>query len=235
MTDNFISGEITPTIKTHLEGFIASFIAEMPFLKSATLQQRKKLPKMGRKSVDFVEKAYQAGKNHPDLILSTFDYDAFDKDMALKDNLTYFRQMIQDLLEKMNDTELLLGVDLIKQALYILAALQLAAKDNEDVKNLVAELSASYRQVSSSAANTYSIAPSASITVVNVVTGKLFVNNGTTILKFKSGNDLAGRPRTMDPITVDPGNSATIPKGWTSIEITNISATTEGSFSVKVK
>ncbi len=85
------------------------------------------------------------------------------------------------------------------------------------------------------AVSTFTIPQSVTISVTKVITGKILVNDGTTVIQFKPGNDLAGKVREAQPITVHPGDSAIIPKGWTSIDVINLSATTQGSFAVKVK
>jgi hypothetical protein len=74
---------------------------------------------------------------------------------------------------------------------------------------------------------TYSIAPSAILEVTGLKKGKKIINNGTTILSVLSKNGNAA-----NTITINPGDSADTPKGWTNVTITNLSATTTGSFEV---
>jgi len=81
-----------------------------------------------------------------------------------------------------------------------------------------------------SASTSYSIALSTKIEVTNLVSGKRFVNDGTTILTIlvKGGN-------AADTITIYPADSTLTPAGWINIVVTNLSATTNGSFQVFIK
>ncbi len=81
----------------------------------------------------------------------------------------------------------------------------------------------------------FSIAANSTITVANVVSEKSLVRNGITVLRLKVGAELVSKFPLVSAITVDPGNSAMIPKGWTVLEVTNLSATAAGSFSVRLK
>lgn len=231
-----IDGEITPTIKTNLEGFAADATSEMPFLRTATAEEREKLVKMGQKSVGFVEDVYAAACAFSEVFPSTFNLEAFTKDIKLKGELPYIKQLFLSFVEKIDDTDLLLGSDLKVQALEAYGFLKMAAKNNAAVKTSVDSIAEYWEGRGKKKANTtFSISSSSSVTVVNVVTGRAFLNNGSTLLKFKVGTDLIPKFPLAEAITVDPGNSAMIPKGWTIIDVTNLSGTAAGSFSVKLK
>jgi hypothetical protein len=124
----------------------------------------------------------------------------------------------------------------MKQSDFCYAQLKLAAKDNEAVKAVVDEIAAILKgQGRKRDATVYSIAAASTITVYKVVTGKVLVNKGTTVLKFKAGSELSPKVKSMESIVVEPGNSAVIPKTWTIIEVSNLSNSAEGSFAVKIK
>jgi len=78
--------------------------------------------------------------------------------------------------------------------------------------------------------NSYSIAPASKMEITNIETGKRLVNDGTTMISalVKGGN-------AANTITIYPGDSILIPKGWVNVVITNISATTSGSFQLFTK
>ena len=114
--------------------------------------------------------------------------------------------------------------------------MKVAAKNNAEIKTLVDEIAENWVNSGKKKANTvFSIASSSTITVANVVASKSFLNNGITLLKLKVGADLVSKFPLAESITVDPGNSVKIPKGWTIIEVTNLSGTAAGSFSIKIK
>ena len=231
-----VDGVITPTDKTDLEGFAADATSKMPFLQTASTEERSNIVKMGTKNTGFVADIFAGVHAFSDEMPSSFDMAGFEKDMALKGQLPYVKQLFVSLVEKIDDTDLLLGNDLMNHALKGYALLKLAAKNNAAAKTMVDEIAEYFEgRGKVKSATVFSIAASSTITVANVVSERSLINNGITILKFKVGADLVSKFPLVSPITVDPGNSAMIPKGWTVLEVTNLSATAAGSFSVRLK
>jgi hypothetical protein len=234
--DNKISGEITPTNITNLEAVTGIVDTELPFLRNATKTERRFLRKMSAGNSGYVDKVYSASMAHSELLPTSFDLNGFTKDVKLMAILPYIKQIFKTIMEKIDDTELLLGHDLMKQSDYCYAQLKLSAKDNEAVKSAVEEIAAGLKGMGSKKnATVFGISASNTITVYKVVTGSALVNNGTTVLKVKAGNELASKVKSMDAIVIEPGNSVVIPKTWTIIEVSNLSNSAVGSFSVKVK
>jgi hypothetical protein len=87
-----------------------------------------------------------------------------------------------------------------------------------------------FTHTAANGATVYSIAPSMSLVINNLVTGKRIINDGITILTM-----LVDGGNGANKITIYPGDSAEVPKTWTNVTITNISATSSGSFQVFVK
>ncbi|MEI6124830.1 MAG: hypothetical protein WCQ95_14520, partial [Bacteroidota bacterium] len=91
-----------------------------------------------------------------------------------------------------------------------------------------------YKQNSHASPAIYGIGANGSLKILHVVTGTEITNKGQGVVSFMPTNDLAGKIRAT-AIVIDPMCSATIPKGWTSIEVTNLSATLETFVSVRTK
>ncbi|MEI6124746.1 MAG: hypothetical protein WCQ95_14095 [Bacteroidota bacterium] len=234
--DNKISGEITPTNITNLEAVTGIVDTELPFLHTATKSERKSIRKMSTRNTGYVEKVYSGSLAHSDALPATFDLAGYTKDVNLKAKLPYIKQIFKTIVERLEDTELLLGHDLMKQSDYCYAQLKLAAKDNDAVKEIVGEIAAGLKGMGSRKnATVFGISAGNSITVYKVVTGTFLVNKGTTVLKIKAGSELASKVRAMESLIIEPGNSAVIYKTWTIIEVSNLSNNAEGSFSVKIK
>ena len=70
--------------------------------------------------------------------------------------------------------------------------------------------------------------------VNKVVPGTKIVNTGNAIISMKAGAELAKIVKKT-AININPDTSATIPDGYTSIIIENLSDTEEASFTVHVK
>ncbi|MEI6123179.1 MAG: hypothetical protein WCQ95_06065 [Bacteroidota bacterium] len=233
---NKISYVVTPTNITNLEAIQGVINTELPCLVSLTNADRRKIRKMGTKHTGYVADVYVATKSNTSLLPGSFDFAEFTKDMELMDKLSYLKTIFMKIIEQFSDTEILLGHELMKQADFCYSILKLSAKDNASVKLVVDQIAQAYLgQGRYKSATQFNFGPDDITTINHVVVGSTFVNNGSTIVKFKAGPDLALRPRLLAPITVNPGNSAPIPKGWISIEVTNLSSTMDGSFMVKIK
>jgi hypothetical protein len=87
-----------------------------------------------------------------------------------------------------------------------------------------------YSKAAKKPATAYTVAAGGKITVNGVGAGKMFTNTGAATLSFLNLNGNAG-----DTITVGPASGAMVPKGWTNIVVTNLSATVDGSFTVFIK
>ncbi len=108
---------------------------------------------------------------------------------------------------------------------------KLLSKTEPDIKTATALIITDFfTKAAKKAATAYGIAISGNIVVGGVKTNKYFTNTGTSILKFLKVDGLV-----IDTITVNPSSSVLIPKGWTNITVTNLSATNTGSFSVFIK
>ena len=103
-------------------------------------------------------------------------------------------------------------------------------KTNTTIATIVEEITVEFfnkAAASKKTATAYTIAPSASITISGVTTGKYLTNTGTTILSFLKVGALASQT-----ITVYPGSGVKVPSSWTKIVVTNVSALADGEFSL---
>ncbi len=120
------------------------------------------------------------------------------------------------------------GNNLFLMSVDCLDIARLLMKNIPAVATEVNEITTDYlTPTSASDATSYSIAPSMTLSIPNLITEKRIINDGSTIITMlvKDG----GTPST---ITIYPGDSAVVPAGWTNVTITNLSATTAGNFKV---
>ena len=87
-----------------------------------------------------------------------------------------------------------------------------------------------YTKTPAKPAAAYKVPVSGVFELGGVLTGKVFVNTGEGMLSFLNVNG-----DVTKTIKVNPGSSAVIPKKWTSIIVTNLSATNIGTFNVFIK
>ncbi|AEF82866.1 hypothetical protein [Leadbettera azotonutricia] len=116
-----------------------------PYIKVLTMPERRLLPKMGSKSLSFVEKAYQYAKGNPEIRPGFLNMDAFTADFSNAHELWKFYNTVKQLAENLNDTELFAGSRAFKSSLMLYHAVQDAVKqDIPGAKVIYEELKARF-------------------------------------------------------------------------------------------
>jgi len=114
-------------------------------------------------------------------------------------------------------------------------AKELAEKGNYPFNELVKEAGKICEKSPKSSGTLFTIEPGSQMIVKRLMAKNTFIDSGTTVLAFTWADEVSGKFRKQDAITVNPGNSEKIPKGYTSIAVFNMSADQAGSFTVKIK
>jgi hypothetical protein len=229
-----ISHEILPADKTALETNATTILSILKFLINLDSTTRMKLRKMATKRTGYVMAVFNAVLANQNAIPETFNIDEYKKDIQLLSDLTYILSIFSPIIEGIDDTILMLGNELMTQSDSCYNYLQRAAKDNAPLTEVVNKIATAYKRKSPSMPKIFTIAPGGSLQVKNVVTGTRLVNNGTTVISLKGGDELPSKV-ILAPIKIDPGNSVEIPKGYKNIIVENVSTTSEASFSVRQK
>jgi hypothetical protein len=105
---------------------------------------------------------------------------------------------------------------------------RLQMKSSTGIATAVNDISTEFfTHTAANGATVFSIGPSMTLQVNNLVTGKRIINDGITIITV-----LVVGGNAADKITIYPGDSVAIPKTWVNVVVTNVSATSTGSFQV---
>lgn len=232
--ENRISVIIAPATKAELELIAANILVLLPFLINLTPAQRKRIRKMATKHTGYVADVFNAVITNPSAIPATFDIPEYSKDKVLFDDLTYVLNLFETIVEAMHDTLLQIGHELMQQSDSCYDYLKRASKDNASLSEIVKKIGTAFAgQGKRTKIAEFMIPAKGSVEVKNVHPGTKLVNIGNTIIVLKPGSDLANKLK-VPPIAINPSNSVTIPAGYTSILVENLSETSEGSFSVKI-
>lgn len=99
-----------------------------PYMGTAlTAEDRKKLPKMGAKSLDFVGTAFNIAKENPNfLLLGNVPLAEFEKDYTDARELAHLATLQVSLLQEMTDTMMLAGSEALQSANVVYASVRLA-------------------------------------------------------------------------------------------------------------
>jgi hypothetical protein len=98
-----------------------------PYIIALTPSERHELPKMGEKTVSFVEKAYDFAQQNPNLVPLYLDMTAFSTDFEDAHGLWNLVNSIRQLEENTSDTEMTAGSEAYQAALVFYKSVKMAA------------------------------------------------------------------------------------------------------------
>ena len=101
-----------------------------PYVVVLTPQERQELPKMGEKSLSFVEKAIEFAAQNPNLRPSFLDMAAFEVDFADARGLWAIQNHVRQIDTKLDDTALAGGSDAYQSSLLFYNSVKLATSNN---------------------------------------------------------------------------------------------------------
>lgn len=114
---NLVSAALTPAQVTAATTAIGTIRTNLPFLRNLTIEERRALPKMGPRSLAFVNQALLAAKANGGKLPASFDLPGFEADLALYNALGPIATQLTQLQELFDDTLLALTSDLYSEAL----------------------------------------------------------------------------------------------------------------------
>ncbi|MDR0706404.1 MAG: hypothetical protein LBF60_00825 [Treponema sp.] len=110
MKDNQHTQSIPSTILTQAQAKIdEARVLLAPYLLALTAAERRELPKMGEKTIGFVEKAFDFARQNPNLVSLYIEVDAFGVDFSDAHGLWTLLDSIRQLEEGVDDTEMTAG------------------------------------------------------------------------------------------------------------------------------
>ncbi|MBS4028914.1 MAG: hypothetical protein KGZ58_09770 [Ignavibacteriales bacterium] len=104
--------------------------AMLPFLINLTPEERETIPKMGDKTVAFVEKTIDYGNGNPQIVPPYTDLTELARDTNLNKSLAPIENALAQLHEAISDTRLAVGSEAYTASLSIYHSVRNAAKSN---------------------------------------------------------------------------------------------------------
>lgn len=135
-----ISAVVSDADKTNFKLKIQEALALLPFLINLSPEERRNLPKMGNNRSNFVRQLIRAADNNPDVLPAYFNLAELKKDVALYAALKDIVIVVQQLLEKMEDTRLAVSSEAYTKALQGKELFAAANRDNPGLDVVVADL-----------------------------------------------------------------------------------------------
>jgi hypothetical protein len=142
---NKISGVFTDADKVAVITKINETKALMPFLITLTEADRKKLRGIGNKNLSYVQKCLEGAIAFPDELKKNFDTAEFKKDVELFNNIIGAYVACAALLEMIDDSMKAAGIDAMGSSSEVYDSLKSSAKNNANVKAIVAEIAERFK------------------------------------------------------------------------------------------
>ena len=128
MSQNLIDFELSAETLAEIDEAISRVEAHLVVLRGLDPTMRRNLTKMGDKSEAFCRQALVAFDQNPEVLPRNFDLDGYRRDLVTFDAVRPLRQRVGRLLERLSDTEMSLGSDLMTASLEGYAVLKVSGK-----------------------------------------------------------------------------------------------------------
>ena len=129
--ENRIAITISEEALAEINKAIATIIQNLPDLVNLTAADRQMLPKMGDKTVSFVNKNLEYARQNPRIVPSFLDMAEYQKDTVAAADIKKVLIPLEQLVEKLADTYLLSGSEAYTASLIFYNAVKGAAKAGE--------------------------------------------------------------------------------------------------------
>jgi len=120
---------------------------KMPFLVMLTIEERRRLYKMGDKSLAFVTNSLKAAQNNPQILPASFELSAYAQDCDLAGALTEILQQLHQLEEQVDDTLMAVGAEAMATSLSVYDYAKAAAKTQPGLKSVTEQLGERFKEL----------------------------------------------------------------------------------------
>ncbi len=128
MPSNLVSATLPAADLAAVEAALKTLRDKLPFLVDLNVEDRRTLPKMGDKTIAFVNQTNTVAQQNSDSLPRNFDLDEMAADLALLNQLRPVLAEVTALHEKLDDTMMALGSDAYSAALEVYAILKTSGK-----------------------------------------------------------------------------------------------------------
>ena len=142
-----INATLTPEDLAEIQTAIDTIQAKLPFLIALTTQERRRLFKMGDKSLGFVSNSLQTAQSNPNILPASFDLDSYERDYQLATDLNDIHARLGQLNEQVDDTLLAVGGELMSNSLNVYDYVKTAAKRQPGLKSVAQSLGDRFRTI----------------------------------------------------------------------------------------
>ncbi|MCS7053710.1 MAG: hypothetical protein NZM09_08245 [Ignavibacterium sp.] len=134
-----ISAEISDRDKREILDLVQQIESRLNFLINLTPEERQSIPKMGDKTIAFVQKALELAQQNPNLVPPYVNLDELRRDFELSIRLKDILNAVSRVYEKLSDTYIAAGSEAFTAALSFYKSAKAASKMNVAGTDIIVE------------------------------------------------------------------------------------------------
>ncbi|MHC5853745.1 hypothetical protein [Nostoc sp.] len=142
-----IAASLSPQDIHEIKAALQTVQKKMPFLITLSTEERRKLVKMGDKSLAFVNNSITAAQSNCEILPATFDVEELVQDYQLAAALTELLTSMQQLTEQVDDTLMAVGSEAMTSSLTVYDYVKTASKKTPGLKTVAEQLGERFKAI----------------------------------------------------------------------------------------
>ncbi|MEH2075616.1 MAG: hypothetical protein V7K57_14680 [Nostoc sp.] len=142
-----IAATLSPQDIQEIKAALQTVQKKMPFLITLSTEERRKLLKMGDKSLAFVNNSVTAAQSNREILPATFDVEELVRDYQLAIALTELLISVQQLAEQVDDTLMAVGSEAMTSSLTVYDYVKTASKKTPGLKTVAEQLGERFKAI----------------------------------------------------------------------------------------
>ncbi|MEH2176724.1 hypothetical protein [Nostoc sp.] len=151
-----IAATLSPQDIQEIKAALQTVQRKMPFLITLSTEERRKLVKMGDKSLAFVNNSVTAAQSNREILPASFDVEELIRDYQLASALTELLISVQQLAEQVDDTLMAVGSEAMTSSLTVYDYVKTASKKTPGLKTVAEQLGERFKAIKGRPAKTTS-------------------------------------------------------------------------------
>jgi hypothetical protein len=142
-----IAATLSPQDIQEIKAALQTVQRKVPFLITLSTEERRKLVKMGDKSLAFVNNSITAAQSNREILPATFDVEELVQDYQLAAALTELLISMQQLTEQVDDTLMAVGSEAMTSSLTVYDYVKTASKKTPGLKTVAEQLGERFKAI----------------------------------------------------------------------------------------
>ncbi|MEH1854729.1 MAG: hypothetical protein V7L11_24345 [Nostoc sp.] len=142
-----ITGSLSAQDIQEIKAALQKIQQKLPFLVTLSTEERRKLVKMGDKSLAFVSNSVTAAQSNREILPATFDVEELVRDYQLATALTELLISMQQLTEQVDDTLMAVGSEVMTSSLTVYDYVKTASKKTPGLKTVAEQLGERFKAI----------------------------------------------------------------------------------------